>query len=334
MNQPTALLALSAAHESLFFPPDLAAELQRLLPNARRLRPRALSPDQWESSLLQANPEILLTSWSTRAISGSLIPQLNKLRYICHLTGTPRPAIPRAALEAGIVVTNWGNLPSPYVAENALALILSVLRCTSRFDSDLKQGLWRESAESQESLVGKRVGIHGFGAIARALVPLLRPFSVSLQAYSEPVPSEVFAQRGVSQASSLAELFSQSDILIEAEALNPHTRHSIDRSLLQRLHPEGVFINIGRADLVVEEDLLQLARAGLRVGLDVFHQEPLAPDSPWRRLPRAVLTPHISFPTPDTYPLCGRQALDNLQRYLHQQPLHDQLTPEIYDRIT
>jgi phosphoglycerate dehydrogenase-like enzyme len=96
-----------------------------------------------------------------------------------------------------------------------------------------------------------------------------------------------------------------------------------------------VFVNNGRGKVVDEEALGRVAQAEhLFLALDVFSQEPLPIDSPFRGLPNVTLMPHAGGPTPDRYPHCGRFALDNLIRFEKGEVLLAELTLTAYDLST
>src|ERR1044071_7497289 len=96
------------------------------------------------------------------------------------------------------MVSNWGGSISATVAECALMLILMALRRASHWALAMhREGAWKNSDTVTQSLLGRTVGIHGFGLISQSLVPMLRPFTASIQAFSPRVPDEVFARHGV-----------------------------------------------------------------------------------------------------------------------------------------
>lgn len=184
------------------------------------------------------------------------------------------------------------------------------------------------------TLFGLRVGIHGFGSVARALIRLLSPFGVSLSAYSDGVPQALFSQHGVRAAASLQELFAGSDVLIECESLTAATRGIVTAGLLAALPDDAVFVNVGRGEVVDEAALVREANAGrLRVALDVSAVEPLTSDSPVVRCGRVILSPHIAGPTSDRYAECGSWALEKLGRFLDGQP-PSVMSLAAYDRAT
>ncbi len=246
---------------------------------------------------------------------------------------------PRRYIEAGLLVSNWGNIIAPLVAEAALLLILSPLRRSTYWALRMHtEGAWnRDDTDSILGcgLFGRRVGLHGFGAIARALTDLMKPFEVSVCAYSPSVPDSIFADKGVKRIGNLEELFRQSEILIELAANTPQNYHMVTEMLLRMLPEHVVFVNIGRGAVVDEQALIIIAKEGrLQVGLDVYEREPLPADSPLRGLRNVTLLPQVGGPTPDRRVDCGKLALENLKRYVSGRPLKNLVTVEVYDRIT
>lgn len=297
------------------------------------------SAEEWEETLRRIRPTILVTAWSCPAIPLEwALEEDCPLRYVCSVTGGVRNRIPRVLIERGLLVTNWGSDVSRAVAEHAVLLVLALLRGLPRWGEMMeKQASMFEMMPALRSrtLNGKRVGLHGFGGVARCLVGLLRPYAVEFSAYSEGVPAGHFEEFGVRRCASLQELFAGNQIVIECEALNPRTAGSVSAEVLNLLPPDALFVNVGRGAVVDERALARLAREGrIRVGLDVFHREPLDPGSPLRNHPGILLSPHVAGPTWETYPLCGAGALKRLAAYLRGETPENRVTLEIYDRAT
>lgn len=295
--------------------------------------------DFWEDILRDLNPTVLVAAWHCPPLPLNWVRSENcSLRYYCGVTGSVKPSVPREVFERDILVSNWGDVISYTVAEHALLMVLACLRNTPLWPELITRpcNLFKKAPILQSrSLRGKRVGLHGFGAVARELVAMLKPHRVELAAYSAGVPQACYQAHDIHACASLEELFSRSDILIEVEGLNAHSRHSVTAEILARLPQDAVFVNVGRGWVVDEAALAHLARSGrIRVGLDVFQREPLPPDSPLRDHPAILLSPHVAGPTGDTYQLCGQQALDNLQRYFNGQTPHHLVTQAIFDRAT
>ena len=233
-------------------------------------------------------------------------------------------------------MTNWGASIAPTVAECALMLILMALRRASGWALAMhREGKWKDSATLTQSLIGRRVGLHGFGAISQCLVPMLRPFTDRIQVFSPRVPAEVFRKSSVEPVSSLEELFSTSDVVVELVAGTPENNQIVTEKLLRSIPEGGVFVNVGRGCVVDEAALTLVAREGrLQIALDVFEREPLPPDSPLRGLPNVTLLPHLGGPTRDRRRDSGALALKNLRAYLRGEPLEAVVTLDVYDRST
>ena len=289
---------------------------------------------EWRRHLVEIGPEILVTAWDTPHFPEDLAAQPDlPLRYVCHLTGGVR-LLPRQLLERGVLVSNWGDAASHDVAEHAMLLTLAALRNLSLWGPFVPRLPADRCLELRtRSLRRKRVGLHGFGLIARRLVWMLKAFGPEICAYSGGVPRELYEQHGVQAAASLEDLFARSEVLIECEALTPATRGSVTAAILDLLPPDAVFVNVGRGAVVDEPALTRRAAQGLvRVALDVFVDEPLAADSELYRTPNALLSPHIAGPTSDTFPLCGNLALDNVRQFLQGGKIAGLVTLEAYDR--
>jgi phosphoglycerate dehydrogenase-like enzyme len=281
-------------------------------------------------------PDVVVTSWSTPSFTPELLEDLPSLRYICHTSGSVRSLVPRGFLEAGGLVTNWGTLAADAVAEHALLLILSSLRRAPEWPPVIAgERPWMPSPIQTRTLFGKRVGLHGFGNVARSLVSLLQPFAAVVSAFSSGVPATDFERHGVEQSRSLGELFSGNDIVVECEALNPLTRGSVNRSILELLPAGGHFINVGRGAVVDEAALAQLASSGrIRTALDVFDTDPISRDSPLHAVEGIVMSPHIAGPTNDQFRCCGELARRNITDFLRGEPVVARVTLDIYDRAT
>jgi phosphoglycerate dehydrogenase-like enzyme len=296
-------------------------------------------PAEPYSSLVEAihllEPKILLTGWGSIPLPESFREDCPSVRYICHLTGELRWLLPRSLLEMGLLVTNWGPSISDNVAEGALFLILACLRRATDVVLTMHSRKGWDLKGAPGSLLEKRVGIHGFGNVARQLVLLLKPFRCSISAYSPPVPDEVFAACAVRRETKLERLFEDNDIIVELEALTKTTNASVGLDLLERIRPGGIFVNAGRGKVVRERELQEIARRGeIFIGLDVYEHEPLPRKSRLRGLTNVFLTPHYAGPTPDRYGACARYALANLRAYQDGQPLNNLIGVGEYDRMT
>lgn len=331
----TVLIALSAEERRLHFPEGWTAHL----PDAALLEPVGMDAEAWRAALERGRPRVLISGWSTLPVPfEATVAGGGSLDYVCHAAGSVRHVVGRKLLEGGLKVTNWGALVAPVVAEHALLLILASLRNLGAWRTHLGQPLAareRKVTLGTRTLFGKRVGLFGFGGIARALIALLRPFRVSVAAWSPGVPEALLSEHGVAQAASLSALCAEVDVLVVCEALTESTRLALNADVLASLPHGAVLVNVGRGALVDETALVEAARANrLRLATDVATREPLSHDATLLQVPGGIVSPHIGGPTHDFFPHCGRHTLDNVARYLRGETPEGLITPEVYDRST
>lgn len=328
----TLLAVLTPVEQREFFPEPLFAHLRTLAPNFRLIDPATLTTESFAHLLHELNPDVLLGCWKTPALPVQLPANL---KYLCYLTGSVKRLVSRQHVERGLLVTNWGGTISRTVAEAALFHILACLRNASHWAVAMHQpgvAAWKSIPTDARSLFCRSVGIHGFGAVARELVALLRPWSCPVAVFAPDVTPELAREFGITAAPSLEALFAQNEIIVELAPLIPATRGIVTEALLRSIRPGGVFVNVGRGAVVDEDALFRVAKEGrISVGLDVYSVEPLPADSPFRTLPRISLTPHIAGPTIDRYPDAGAFALKNLRAYAVGEAVEAVVTPEIFD---
>ena len=323
------MLALSPQEVREFLPGPLYLELRTLGAAYGEFDPTAATVAEFAERLHAANPEVLVTGWRTPALPAVLPP---RLRYVCHLTGTVRQLLTARHLDDGLLVTNWGGSIARVVAEGALFHILSCLRRGPHWALAMHQEQgWKTSDSETASLFGRRVGLHGFGRIARELVRLLAPFGVPITVVAPDVDAAAEQAYGVKKTATLEQLFAENDVVVELAPLTAQTEGAVTERHLRLLRPGSVFVNTGRGRVVDEAGLVKVAREGkVLFGLDVFEVEPLANDHPLRGLRNVNLTPHLSGPTTDRRRDAGAHALRNLRAYAAGQPLDAVVTPALY----
>lgn len=334
MPRPASLLAALTPQEvAEFLPGPLETELRSLPAAFIGFDPLVASAEEFHRALAGANPEVLVTCWKTPPLPETLPPNL---RYVCHLAGSIRRLVTRAHIERGLLVTNWGGSISRIVAEWALFHTLSCLRRATHWTHVMhREGGWKTAGTETASLFGRRVGLHGFGLVARELVRLIQPFGCAISACAPDIDAAVEARYGIRRAASLEELFANNDIIIELAPLIPATVGSVTEKHLRLIPPGGVFVNVGRGAVVDEAALERVAREGrITLGLDVFTEEPLPPGSGLRGLRNVTLTPHLAGPTTDRRRDAGAFSLSNLRAYAEDRPLQALITPRVYDLST
>ena len=211
----------------------------------------------------------------------------------------------RLMRELEIPCCNNGGANSLAVADHAVLLMLAAYKRLMAADASTRAGRWSAPIDGFNTfeMANKLVGIVGFGSIGRQVAKRVRGFDARVQ-YYDPFPQTPERERemGVSRV-SLDELFETSDIVTVHAPLTPATRHIASAELIAKMKPTAVLINTSRGPTVDERALIAALREGriAAAGLDVFEQEPVAPDNPLLAMDNVVVTPHSAGTTWDTW---------------------------------
>jgi len=203
-----------------------------------------------------------------------------------------------AATELGVWVANVPGFCAPEVSDHALALVLAFSRRLFALDRSVRAGRWDVIgvAGQTAALAESTLGIVGFGQIGRLLAGKASRLGLRVLATS-PRSAAAHAAAHGAEAVELPVLLAESDYVVLLCPLTPETRHLINRQTLATMRPGAHLINVSRGALVDEAALIEALEAGrlAGAGLDVFEREPPPDDSPLRRLPNVVLTPHAAY---------------------------------------
>lgn len=236
-----------------------------------------------------------------------------------------------AAICRGILVTHTPDVLTDATADIAFALLMTLARRiveAHQYTVSGKFEVWDANLMLGTDLVGKTVGIVGFGRIGQALARRCLGFGLRVvyhepQRVSEQVESEYCATWV-----ALDDLLAQSDFVSLHVPLNERTYHLMGEEALARMKPEAFLINTSRGPVVDEAALVSCLIRGQigGVGLDVYEFEPRIPE-PLLNMPNVVLLPHVGSATLETRTRMAQMTLDALnQRFAGQVPTH--LIPE------
>jgi len=112
------------------------------------------------------------------------------------------------------------------------------------------------------------------------------------------------------------ELLRTSDVLSLHVPLTDGTRRMLGAREFALMKPGAILVNTCRGP-VVDEDALHRALTQKQIagaGLDVFVEEPPAPNHPLFALPNVTLSPHSAGPTWENWTARFRNGFDNIQR--------------------
>ena len=201
------------------------------------------------------------------------------------------------AKEYGIMVTNTRVLQlSQAVGEAALGLTLSVLRHQPAMYADLKKGVWQ--GRPGVTLIGKTVGVVGFGAIGQNFAKLLAGFAGKILACDPFVKQDVADKVGATMV-DMDTLLAQSDVVSVHAPNIKENYHLFNAGTIAKMKKGAVLVNTARGPLVDEKALYDALKSGhlYGAGLDVWEVEPTPADNPLLSLDNVVCQPHVAGET-------------------------------------
>ena len=232
-----------------------------------------------------------------------------------------------AARARGIMVANvpsagTGNAES--VAEHIVLLMLALLRQLPSAQADVRASLL--GTPLGRSLMARTVCIFGLGTIGRQLALRLRGFGVRLIGISREPDAARAAEFGLAACYSIEDrnqAFAQTDVLALCTPLTETTRGIIDAEALAALPAAAIVVNTARGGLVDYAALYAALKSGrlAGAGLDVFWQEPIAPDDPLLSLPNVIATPHVAGVTDVSYEGIASGIAENVDRLRRGEPI-------------
>ena len=195
----------------------------------------------------------------------------------------------------GIHVIATSPVFSKPVAEMALGMTLSLLRNIHNAHSDFIKGQEKYGLESnlQASLLSeKKIGLLGFGDLAKSLYPLLLPFTKDINVYDPWIPKKKIKQFGFNSM-SLNEMFKKCEIIYVLAAVTTKNKNLIDKKLLNKMKSNSLFILMSRAAVVNFKDLIKRVKKGdIFVATDVFPEEPVSKKDQIRKIKNILFSAH------------------------------------------
>jgi len=252
------------------------------------------------------------------------IARAERLRVVINVEGNFLPNVDYAACHArGIHVLCASPAFADAVAESALGMAIDLARGIGAADRAMRAGreaYGRDSNAGAFLLTGAPVGIVGFGDLGRALRRLLAPFRCPVRVFDPWLPAEAVRREGAEPAPLDDVLAGSRVVFVLAAATSDNAGFLGEREL--RLIPEGgVLALMSRAGVIDFDALVRVVAEGrLRAAVDVFPEEPLAPDHPIRGLDGVLLSPHRAGGMPEAFLEIGRLAVGDLELVLRGLP--------------
>ena len=282
----------------------------------------------YDASLVDRPDELLQLVVEARAlivrnrtqVRGELLAAGARLSCIGRLgVGLDNINMP-ACRERGIAVypaTGTNDLP---VAEYVIAAAMMLLRGAYSVTAEVAGGDWpRNRLMGGRELSGRRLGIVGYGAIARTTAVRARALGMSICAFDPYVPADDPAW-GEAERLELPALLSTSDVVSLHVPLTDETRNLIDAGAIAGMKEGAILVNAARGGVVDEAALCEALKAGRLGGaaLDVFANEPVTAESGqvFANVPNLVLTPHIAGLTEESNVRVSSLIAEKIRQHL------------------
>jgi phosphoglycerate dehydrogenase-like enzyme len=244
-----------------------------------------------------------------------------------------------APLFEKLTITNAADPMARATAELGAAFLMYSARDIDRYRAAVRRSnqIFFEVHEhgTEEFLYGREVAMIGFGRVGRALVDLMRGFNLRWMVH------DPFAPRSLADSypvvfCELESLLRKAHLLVLTAALTDQTQGLLNRKTLRLLPDGAALINIARGGLIDLGALTaEVRRKRLRCALDVTDpEEPLKLNHPLRKLPGAILTPHVGGGGRHVRREIADTVMNDLGNFLTGKPAQNRVTKAMLDRMT
>jgi len=198
--------------------------------------------------------------------------------------------------ERGVAVTNSTGVAGDLVGETALGLMLSLSKGLHRFRDRQAEARWERLPVERPFELGRSsvcvVGLGQLGGSVASRAGVLGTDVVGVDVR----PVSGLGLRRVYDVTDLSEAVADRRFVVLTTPLTPETRGLIDEDVLAAMREDAYLVNVSRGEVVDEDALVTALEADEIAGaaLDVFVDEPLAPDSPLWAHPEVIVTPHAA----------------------------------------
>ena len=270
--------------------------------------------------------DIVLTNKTP--LTAETLDQLPSLKFISVLATGYNVVDVQAARERNITVSNVPIYGTDSVAQFTFALLLELCHNVALHDGLVKGGDWTANPDfcfwktPLVELVGKKMGIVGFGRIGRRVARLADALGMEILAY-DMVHSDV-ADYVSFRWADIDELFKEADVVSLHCPQTADNAGFVNAALLKTMKPSSFFINTARGALVNEQDLAQALNEGVLAGaaVDVVSSEPIAADNPLLSAKNCLITPHIAWATLEARRRLMQTTAGNVAAFIESSPVN------------
>lgn len=238
------------------------------------------------------------------------------------------------ALQRGILVSNTPGVLAEDTADMAMALILAAPRRLPEGAALMRSGQWQgwsPTALMGQRIAGKRLGILGLGRIGRAIARRARPFGLELHYHNRRrLHADTEAELGLTWWESLDQMLARIDILSINVPHTPSTFHLMNARRLKLMKPEAYIVNTARGEVIDENAMVRMLKAGelAGAGLDVYERGATL-NPALMELPNVLLLPHMGSATVEGRLEMGEKVILNIKTFADGHRPPDQVVPSM-----
>ncbi|MEZ5724429.1 MAG: D-glycerate dehydrogenase [Paracoccaceae bacterium] len=277
-------------------------------------------PDREELAAMMRESDVLVPALSDR-IDAELLSQAGqRLKLIANYGAGVDHIDVSAAQDCGVLVSNTPGVLTEDTADMAMALIIAVTRRLTEGIAAMQSGTWEGWSPTDflgGRIRGRKLGILGMGRIGQAVARRADAFGMEIHYHSRTrLRPEIEAELKATWWDSLDQMLARADVVSVNVAHSPASFHLLSARRLKLLKPSAVVINTSRGEVIDENAMTRMLRAGeiAGAGLDVYEHGHEA-NPRLRNLPNVVLLPHMGSATIEGRIEMGEKVIVNIQTF-------------------
>ena len=268
-----------------------------------------------------ADYDVLVVTRERTPLPKELLERLPKLKFIASPEMHNRVIDFDYCREKGIPVCGTTPRPSP-TFELTWALILALAKNVTIDDQAMRTGQWQTVVGTE--IRNKTLGVIGLGRIGSEVAKVGNAFGMNVIAWSENLTAKRAKECGTALVSK-DDLFRQSDYVVVMVIQSDRTIGLVGAREIGLMKSDAYLINPARGPIVDEAALVDALKnnkiAG--AGLDVYDEEPLPVDHPFRGLPNTVLMPHVAGFTREHYAHWYNGMMEDVRAWLGSEIINE-----------
>ena len=326
MSKPRGLYLLHDDAFERIYGPDQQRDIAELI---EIVAPQMNAEQVADDPSILADVDVIMSGWGMASMDEAWLAAAPNLKAVFYGAGSIRYFVTDASWNRGIMVCSAYAANAISVTEFTLAEVIFSLKRGWYFMRTVREDLAYPPRVGVPGAFGSTVGLVSLGMIGRMMAQRLQQLDVQVIAYDPFASSDDAAALGV-ELTSLEEIFQRSDVVSLHTPWLPETVGMITGKHFASMKPNSTFINTARGRRWTQQEMIDVLvqRPDLYAVLDVVYPEPPEPDSPLFSLPNVVLTPHIAGCVETECRRMGNTMVEELRRYLANEPMQWSITRE------